>query len=254
MHIELPLPWAVCVALLSLRLTVALALTPALSTFGVPASFRVVLTLALAALTMAYHELPPAAARWAESPEWLLAPAFAEVLSGVLLGLTVHIVLAALALAGRLLDVQTGFAIGSVFDPVTRASSNVLGSMAVLLGVVLFVVSDAHLQLVQLISRSIDLLPLGAIPTLNDPMRPLLAAGELFTLGLSLAAPVTIALLMTDLAIGVASRNMPQMNVFMLAVPVKIIIGYSTLAFAVIGWAPLLQRSFGRVASAVGVN
>src|SRR5580700_7940229 len=155
MHVELLLPWIMCVALLSLRLTVALALAPALSAFGVPASLRIVLTLALAALTMAYRELPPTAAQWAENPALLLTPAVGEVFIGALLGLTVHIVLAALALAGRLMDVQIGFAIGSVFDPVTRSSSNVLGSMTVLLGVVLFVVSDAHLQLAQLISRSI---------------------------------------------------------------------------------------------------
>jgi flagellar biosynthetic protein FliR len=131
----------------------------------------------------------------------MLVPVLAELLIGVLLGLGVLVVLAALALAGRLIDVQIGFAIASVFDPVTRTSGNVLGSLVSLLGVTLFFVSDAHLQLVQLISRSIDLLPLGELPAFDDPMRPLLAAGSMFALGLALAAPVAVALLLTDAAI-----------------------------------------------------
>jgi flagellar biosynthetic protein FliR len=253
MYADLSLPWLLSVALLSVRLTVALALSPALSAYGVPASLRVALTIALAGLTFSYRAPSAEAMSWAQDPASMLAPVMAEVLVGALLGLGVHVVLAALALAGRLMDVQTGFAIGSVFDPVTRTSSNVLGSITALLGVVLFVTSNAHLQLAQLIAHSLDVLPLGTLPALGDPMKPLLAAGSMFTLGLALAAPVAMALLLTDLVIGVASRNMPQMNVFVLAIPIKVLIAYLVLAFSVIGWSAMLQRSFGRVTGALGL-
>jgi flagellar biosynthesis protein FliR len=242
------LPWIVSVALLTVRLTVAVALSPALSAYGTPATVRIALTLVLAALTFAYRAAVPAAAAWVADPALLVLPVLAEVFIGALLGLGVHVVLAALALAGRLMDVQVGFSIGSVFDPVTRTSSNVLGSMTGLLGVTLFFVSDAHLQLAQLVSQSVDVLPLGEMPTLNDPMRPILAAGSMFALGLAFAAPLAMALLLTDVAIGVASRNMPQINVLILAMPVKVIVGYGVLAFAVLGWAPLLSQGLARMA------
>jgi flagellar biosynthetic protein FliR len=174
-------------------------------------------------------------------------PVLAEMFIGALMGLAVQIVLAALALAGRLLDVQIGFAIGSVFDPVTGASANVLGTIAGLLGVTLFVVSDAHLQLARLIAESIDVFPLGQLPPLNDPLQPLLAAGSMFALGLAFAAPLAAALLLTDLAIGVASRNMPQINVLILAMPLKIIVGYFVLAISVRGWSPLISQGFGHM-------
>lgn len=250
--VDLLLPWCLSVALLTVRLSVAVALSPALSAFGVPAMVRVVLTVALAALTFAYRSPAPEAAVWAANPELLLLPVLSEAFIGALLGLGVHGVLAALALAGRLMDVQIGFAIGSVFDPVTRTSSNVLGSLVSLLGVTLFVVSDAHLQLAQLIAQTIDALPLGALPPLNDPLQPLLAAGSMFSLGLALAAPVAVALLLTDLTIAVASRNMPQVNVLILAIPVKVIVGYAVLALAVRGWAPLLRQGFDRASGLAG--
>lgn len=254
MNVDFPLPWILSVALLTVRLTVALALSPALSSYGVPALVRVALTFALAALTFAYRSPVPAAVGWAANPAMLVMPVLSEVFIGALLGLGVHVVLAALALAGRLMDVQIGFAIGSVFDPVTRTSANVIGSVVSLLGVTLFVVSDAHLQLAQLIAGSLDTLPLGELPALDDPMQPLLAAGSMFALGLAFAGPVAIALLFTDLAVGVASRNMPQMNVLVLAIPVKVIVAYLVLALAVLGWTPLLERGFGRMAETLGTH
>lgn len=248
------LPWIVSVGLLTVRLTVAVALSPALSAYGIPATVRIVMTTALAAVTFAEHSAVPAAQAWAAEPALLLMPVLSEIAIGALLGLGVHVVLAAFAVAGRLLDVQIGFGIGSVFDPVTRTSSNVLGSMVGLLGVTLFFVTDAHLALAQLISRSIDVLPLGELPALSDPLQPLLAAGSMFTLGLALAAPVAAALLLTDLAVGVASRNMPQLNVLVLAIPIKVVVGYFVLSLALLGWGPLLQREFARMADVSGTR
>lgn len=241
------LPWILSVALLTVRLTLALALSPALSAYGVPATVRIALTLALATLTFAYRTPLPEAAVWAADPGLLIAPVLIECIVGALLGLGVHLVLAALALAGRLMDVQIGFAMGSVFDPVTRTGSNVIGSITTLLGITLLVASDAHLQLAQLLSQSIDAFPLGRLPPLNDPMRLMLAAGTMFTLGLSLAAPVAVALLLTDLAIGVASRNMPQINVLVLALPVKVTVAFLVFAISVVGWGPRLQEGFSHV-------
>lgn len=254
MNTDALLPWSLSVALLTVRLTVAIALSPVLTAYGVPATVRIALTLALALLTFAYRTPVPAAAVWASEPTRLIVPVLAELFIGALLGLSLHVVLAALSLAGRMMDVQIGFAIASVFDPVTRTSGNVLGSLATLLGVTFFFVSDAHLELAQLIARSIDVLPLGELPALNEPMQPLLAAGSMFTLGVAFATPVAIALLLADLGIAVASRNMPQVNVLILAIPVKVIVGYLVLALAVVGWGPLMQQGFDRMFRLVAVD
>ena len=246
MNAALLLPWAFSVLLLSVRLSVAVALSPALSSYGVPAVVRVALTIALALLTFANLAPLPAASDWLATPGSMLAPVLAEVFIGALLGLGVHVLLAAFSLAGRLMDVQIGFAIGSVFDPVTRTSANILGSLLSLIGVALFVISNAHLELARLVASSIDLLPLGEMPALNNPLQPLLAAGSMFALGLAFAGPVVAALLLTDVAIAVTSRNMPQLNVLVLAIPVKVIVAYLVLSIAVVSWGPLLQQALGQ--------
>jgi flagellar biosynthetic protein FliR len=172
----------------------------------------------------------------------------------VLLGLGVHVVLSAFALAGRLMDVQIGFGIGSVFDPVSRSSSNAMGALMSVLGVTLFFTSDAHIELARMVAMSTTLLPLGQLPDLADPLRPALAAGSLFALGLALAAPVALALVLTDLVVGVAARNLPQVNVLILSVPVKVMVGYLVLALSVVGWSPLVRRAFALVGDVVGAR
>lgn len=241
---ESALPWMLSVALLTVRLAVALALTPPLASFGTPAVVRMSIATALAALTFAQRAPAELATAASDNPAALPAAIAAEVFIGALLGLGVQLLFAALALAGRLMDVQVGIALGSIFDPVSRTQSNVLGTLTGLVGAALFFISDAHLQLAHLAARSLDVLPLGVVPSLDEPMQPLLAAGSMFTFGFALAAPVVMALLLTDAAIGVASRNMPQINVLVLAMPIKVIVGYFVLALAVVGWGPLLQRGF----------
>ncbi len=254
MGLDLLLPWALSMALLTVRLTVALALSPALSAYGIPATVRIALTFGLALVTFIYRAPAPAAAAWAADPALLVMPVLAEVFIGAWLGLSMHVVLAAFSLAGRLIDVQIGFGIGSVFDPVSRSSANVLGSLVGLLGVTLFFVSDANLALAQLISQSIDVFPLGEVPLLNDPMRPLIATGSMFALGLAFAAPVAAALLLTDLVVGVASRNLPQVNVLVLAIPIKVVVGYAVLALSVAGWVPLMWQGLARMVDVLGVH
>jgi flagellar biosynthetic protein FliR len=208
----------------------------------------------LAALVFTDRAPPDVARHWMNAPALLIGPIVCEMLIGAVLGLGVHTVLGALALAGRLLDVQIGFAIGSVFDPVSGSSANVLGAIATLLGVTVFVTTNGHLALAQLVGGSIEVLPLGELPELADPLRPVLAAGSMFALGLALAAPVSMSLLLTDVALGVMSRNMPQINVMILAMPVKVVVGYLVLAYSVIGWGPLLQQGFRGFAVSLGLG
>ena len=254
MNVEPLLPWLVCVLLLTVRLAAAVALSPALSAYGTPASVRVALTFALATLAFADGRPAPEAAGWVAEPARLALPVLCELGIGALMGLSVHVVLAGFAVAGRLMDVQAGFALGSIFDPLTRSSSNVLGALTSLLGVTLFVAGGAHLELVRLVTASIRFFPIGHLPPLADPLRPLLASGWMFSLGLSLAAPLALALLLADLGIGAIARNMPQMNVLMLAIPLKILLGYAVLAVAVPFWGPLVRGAFAHVCASMGLR
>lgn len=247
-------PWALSALLLSLRLGVALAMSPPLSAYGVPTSVRLALVFALSMLTLSAPGAPTLDRSLLQSPEALLVAGAAEMFVGMVLGLGVHVVLAAFAVAGRLLDVQIGFGIGSIFDPVTRASQNVMGALFSLAGVTLFFVTDAHLALAGMLAGTLGIFPIGQWPSFADPMPLLTAAGSMFAFGLALAAPVAIALVLTDLFVGITSRNMPQINVLVLSIPLKVLIAYFVLALSVRGWAPITARMFGSVSDVLGAR
>lgn len=247
------LAWLVAVMLLSVRLGVAVGTAPPFTAYGVPAFVRLLLVVALAALAAGGATVVPGQMQQlVDEPQRLLLAVGAEAFIGMMLGLGTHIVLAAFAFAGRLLDIQIGFGIGSVFDPVTRASANVMASLMSVLGVTLFFITDAHLALASLVTRSATVFPLGTMPTFDDPMRMLAAAGAMFSMGLALAAPVVLALLVADVLVGVASRNLPQVNVLMLSIPLKVLVGYMVLAVSVLAWAPVSATFFGLAGQVLG--
>jgi flagellar biosynthetic protein FliR len=244
--------WLSSVLLLSLRMTVAVALSPAFASYGIPVSVRLVLVFLLAALSQSASLATTALT--IQSPDQWVASAVAEVFLGMLLGLGVHVVLAAFAIAGRILDVQIGFGIGSVFDPVTRSSQNVMGALMNLAGVTLFFVTDADLSLAAMLAGSLKLFPIGQFPAFGDPFSFVSAVGSMFAMGLSLAAPVAVALVLTDLFVGITSRNMPQINVLLLSIPLKVLIAYFVLALSVRAWSPITQRMFAIVGDVLGAR
>ena len=73
-------------------------------------------------------------------------------------------------------------------------------------------------------------------------------------MGLSLAAPVAVALVLTDLFVGITSRNMPQINVLVLSIPLKVLIAYFVLALSVRAWSPITQRVFVIVGDVLGAR
>lgn len=247
------MPWAAAVGLMSLRIGVAVGLAPPMTAYGLPMPARALVVLVLSSL--AVDEGSTRALRaLASNPTGLFVAAGIEAFVGMLLGLGVHVALAAFALAGRLLDVQVGLGIGSIFDPVTRASASVLSQLMSLLGVTLFFVTDAHLALISLVGHSVAAMPLGEMPEFDDPVRLLTATGRMFSIGVALAAPVLVALLATDVLIGIASRNLPQINVLVLGMPIKVLVGYMVLALSVPLWAPLAGNVFAGADDVLGAR
>src|SRR5205814_5602043 len=110
----------------------------------------------------------------------------------------------------------------------------------------LFFVLDAHHIFVRGVFASFQLAPLGA-PGFNPTVAGSLSAavGQTFTMSLELAGPVMAALFLADLALGLVARTLPQMNVFTVGFPLKIVLGLATLGATLSLLASVLARQFG---------
>lgn len=236
-------PWITAVLLLATRIAVVLLLTPILYAVSMPALVRLLVTLALACvLAMPFGAQ---AAVDVQDTGALAVALLHEAAVGATLGLGVLMAFAGFALAGRLVDVQIGFGIAQVFDPATRTRLPIVSAVFGLLAAVFFFLVDGHHALLRGIAFSVERIPVGRPWAAGAAADPLLHQGAgLFALGFALASPVVLGLLLVEFALGVVSRNLPQMNMLVVGIPVKILVGLFALSVWAAGFGIPARRLY----------
>ncbi|WP_399696771.1 flagellar biosynthetic protein FliR [Xenophilus sp.] len=235
------LGWSQGVLLLSLRLGAFVALNPVFYVLPMPAMARLLLVMALAVLlSLGLGGDAPVVAT-----ATLMQRAMAELLLGATMALGVLLAFSAFSIAGQLLDVQIGFGIVQVFDPATQRQVSVLTSLIQYVGVLVFFLLDGHHALLQGLAYSVERFPPGQVWSLGVAVEPLIRqAGGIFALGFALAAPVVFCVLLTEFALGVVARNLPQVNMFTLGIPVKIVVGLVALSVWSSGIGIVMERVY----------
>jgi flagellar biosynthesis protein FliR len=146
-----------------------------------------------------------------------------QLLVGLLLSFVVAGLFAAIQTAGGLADILSGFSFGATIDPINGNQGGVFAELYGLIGVMLFIAIGGDAWILRGLARTFTLVPLTRAPQLG----PLVAGAEtafasVFTSALEVAAPAMLALLITDVAFGMVSRVVPQLNVFSVAFPLKV--------------------------------
>lgn len=238
--------WMTASVLLWVRLGALFFMTPMLSGFNGPPVVLVILSLALAALLCA--GLPGVAG--AHVPRSVGAFVVAAVLEaglGILMGFGVHAAFAAFGMAGQLLDLQIGFGAGSVFDPVTRRDTPIIGAIMSSFAAVVFFTVDGHLAVMRGIAFSAAQVPPGTMLVHLRADAVVRQFGAMFSLAVALAAPVMFTLVLVEAGLAVVSRMLPQMNVYFVGLPLKLLVGLSALTFSATTMAPVMTRAFASI-------
>jgi flagellar biosynthetic protein FliR len=156
-----------------------------------------------------------------------------ELIVGWLIGFVAYITFAAIHMAGKLLDMQVGFAVVNVVDPTSGQQIPLLGSFLYNLGIIIFLVTNGHHMVISGLFESFQMIPvLGATFDLSISDLMVDMTGGIFVTGVKIALPVLFAILLTDVGLGVLARTMPQMNIFVVGIPAKIVIGLFVLSIA----------------------
>lgn len=234
--------WIVAVALVALRLGTVLVLTPLFSLGGIPANVRVLLILALAVLMVSALGIQGFVAP--TSMGELALAGLSELVLGALLAFGVFTAFAVFQLAGRVMDMQLGFGIATLIDPTTRAASPLLGTFLNLVAVAAFFAIDGHHLLIRGLAFSLERIPPGTFIADVDPGAVVAQFGGMFVYALALAAPVLFVILLVDVVLAVMARTMPQVNIFIVSLPLKIFVGLIVLAITLNYAAPLMTRVF----------
>ncbi len=156
----------------------------------------------------------------------LIGLLFGETIIGLVLGLTVRMVLAALQTAGVIISAQVGLSYAMSVDPSQGGQQVAIGNFLSLLGITLIFAADLHHLAIEGVARSYVVLPPDGVPAFSDAL--MLATKALargFTLAVQISGPFIAFGILFNLGLGVLSRLMPQLQVFFLAVPASVLIG-----------------------------
>jgi flagellar biosynthetic protein FliR len=237
--------WLVPALLLSVRLGALALMAPPLGGAMLPASVRVAIVLAWSvALSMpADSANVPQESAHLPGVGALIAAAASEAALGATMALGLNMAFAMFSIGARLVDIQIGFGLGQVFDPMTRQQLPVLNAVFTQLALVGFFLLDGHHALLRGVALSIESVPLGQAWAVG-PLLPAVTrlAAQMFSLGFAMVAPVVLCLVLVEMGLGVLSRNLPQMNTLVVGIPIKVVVGLSALAT----WASAGSSVMGR--------
>jgi flagellar biosynthesis protein FliR len=145
-----------------------------------------------------------------------------ETLLGLVLGWLAQLMFSAMRLAGQEIELKSGLGLIQLVDPNDGGQSGLFSTLFELLAGLLFFALDGHHLLVQALWSSYNVFPLAGERFTARLLEGLISsAGEVFTIALRVSAPVVMGLLLSDIILGLISRAIPQMNVFMVAQPMQ---------------------------------
>ena len=169
-----------------------------------------------------------------------------QVIIGVAMGLVTQFVTQVFVLVGQILGMQSSIGFASMVDPANGQNTPVLGQFYMMLSIMLFLATDGHLALLQLVIVSFQTLPVGELMLRPSDYYDLATwFGLMFKLGLNMSLAGIIALLTINLAFGVMTRAAPQLNIFALGFSVALLLGFVISWFLVAGIMPQYEHNWG---------
>jgi flagellar biosynthesis protein FliR/FlhB len=162
-----------------------------------------------------------------------------EILSGLVLGYVTNVCFLTVRMAGQLMDMQMGFAMLSMFDPNSNSNVTLIERLLYWISLIAFFIIDGHHMLLKALIESFNTVSIGrSILTQETIMTAVNVIIQYFTIGLKIAIPIVLIMIVTDLTLGLVARTVPQLNVMILGLPVKILVGLTCFSFAL----PILMK------------
>jgi flagellar biosynthesis protein FliR len=219
--------------LILVRVTSFFVMMPLFSYRTVPTAHKVGLGFCLSWL-MFYAIQPPAL----EVNGLYFLLIIKEALVGLLIGFTAYMILSAIQIAGGFIDFQMGFSIANVIDPQTGAQSPLMGQYLYTFGLLFLLSFNGHHLLIDGIYNSYRFIPIDQawlpLGKSNVALYFVRSFSSMFVVAFQMSAPVVGSLFLVDVALGIVARTVPQLNIFVVGLPVKLIVSFLVIV-AVMG-------------------
>ncbi len=216
---------------------------------GLPGLVKVSLVLAVSLVLVPIVPMPSPPSTLSA---WLIG-LISEMMIGWVIGLGSQLIFAAVDLGGEIVGLQMGFGIASVLDPTSNQPMPLIDQLYTLFAVLVFFGIHADHLVIRALVQSFGLIPPMTFGSTGIPMGLLVrTAGQLFVTGMKIAIPVTMALLLANVALGILSRVVPQMNVWLMSFPITIGLGFLVMGATLSLFVALLQDQISGLEGTIG--
>ncbi|MFQ5427409.1 MAG: flagellar biosynthetic protein FliR [Thermodesulfobacteriota bacterium] len=161
-----------------------------------------------------------------------------ELLIGFTIGLATNFIFTGVEFAGHIMGYQMGLAMANVFDPASASQISILGRLTGLIAMLVFLMANGHLLIIMTIKKSFEIIPPYGFH-LSEPLGDgvLTLSKEIFIIGIKLAAPVMAVVFFLNLTLGILSKAVPQLNMFVVGFAIIIAAGFVVMFLTL----PLMQ-------------
>ena len=233
--------------LVLIRITSFFLIAPIFSMRGVPNQFKIGLGFFIALVTVV--SMPIGAPIPLDATYLFLIAK--ELGVGISLGFTAALLLYAVQIAGAFIDFQMGFAMANVMDPQTGSQVPIIGHFKYMMALLFLLTVNGHHLMLDGVIHSMQLFPVET--TMISVKAEQLALFmtklfvEMFLIALQIAIPIVGSLLLIDIALGILAKTVPQLNVFVVGLPIKISVGFILLLLTLPIYFYLLQILFEKI-------
>ena len=152
-----------------------------------------------------------------------------EIMSGVILGFIANMIFEFIRMAGGYMDIQIGLSMMNILDPSSETTSTPFSNLSYFISMVIFFIIDGHHLLIKCLIQSFKVVNIGQNIVFQDTFSVVLDAfREYFVIGVKIAIPLVLIIIITDLCMALVSRTVPAINVMILGMPVKMVVGLLT--------------------------
>ena len=238
--------------LIFLRMSGCVLFNPILGRKSMPGLVKTGLTLLLT--LFAYRVTPVSAAPEIHSFLVLFVCGVRELLVGFLVGFIIQLFLSVIIMGGELSDMQVGISMARVYDPQSEISMPLSASLVNAMFLMLFFSTNAHLTLIQVFIRLCSVVPYGDAPLSADVFGGMVSLfAQMLIYAVKLSLPMVAVQFISEIGAGLVMRAVPQIDVFVVEIQLKFLIGFLVMLFLVPPYASFLERMtslmFDRISS-----
>lgn len=220
--------WVTHFLMLVVRMSALFIGSPIFGRSNIPAYVKVLLSVMISFIAIQFY--PP----MGDLPKTLVHFVLAiigEVLVGLTIGYVTTMFFNIVFTAGQIMDTQVGYSMVQIYDVTLNSQASITGSLMNIVIIQSFILTDGHLRLIRMLFDTFEYIPVGHV-VIDQSLGELMLRGfaQSFVLSVNVAMPIIASALVAEIGLGIVVRTSPQMNIFVVGVPIKMILGLVMLA------------------------